>query len=76
MMVDPTIKETEINGGKVVSSKAANQGNNLYSLPLNYDINSIPFGTETNAKGKKSTLWPRDTPHDEVLPMQPTNSQS
>ena len=52
MMVDPTIKETKINGGKVVSSKAANQGNNLYSVPLNYDINSIPFGTETNAKGK------------------------
>ena len=74
MMVDLTIKESEINEGNGVSSEAANQGINLYSVPLNYDINAIPFGTKTNAK--QSTPWPHDSPHDGILSMQPTGPQN
>ena len=70
MMVDPTIEESEINKGNRVSFGAANQGINLPSVPLNYGINDIPFGTETNAK--QNTPQPRDSPHDGILPMQPT----
>ena len=74
MMVDLIIKESEINEGNRVSSEAANQGINLYSVPLNYGINAIPFGTETNAK--QSTPWPHDSPHDGILPMQPADPQN
>ena len=74
MMVDPTIEESEINKGNRVSSGAVNQDINLPSVPLNYGINDIPFGTETNAK--QNTPRPRDSPHDGILPMQPTGPQN
>ena len=67
MMVDPTIKDSVLDEGNRVSFEAANQGINLYNVPLNYGTNSIPFGTETNAK--QSTAGPRDSPHPETLPM-------
>ena len=70
MMIDPTIAESEINEGNGVSSSATNQGINLPSAPLNYGIDDIPFGIETNAK--HNTPRPRDSPHDGILPMQPT----
>ena len=74
MMIDPTIVESEINEGNEISSGATNQGINLPSAPLNYGINDIPIGTETNATHHPP--WPRDLPHDGILPMQPTCPQN
>ena len=74
MMIDSTIVELEINEGNKISSGVANQGINLPSALLNYGINDIPIGTETNATHHPPR--PRDSPHDGNLPMQPTCPQN
>ena len=75
MLVDSTSKETNIKGVNADSFETENQGTSLYSVPLNYDTNTIPFIVEEKPKGNKRAQGTRDFPHDGELSMQPTNSQ-
>ncbi|KAK7831458.1 uncharacterized protein CFP56_027420 [Quercus suber] len=43
MLIDPTSNETEKNDANEDFFETANQGNDLYRVPINYGINSIPF---------------------------------
>ena len=74
MMIDPTIADSEVNEGNEISFGAANQGIHLPSAPLNYGINDSPIGTKANATHHPPQ--PRDSPHDEILLMQPTCPQN
>lgn len=74
MLVDCTSKEADINGRNADISESENQGKDLYSVPITYDTPSTPF--PPTAQVTSNTLWPRDTPSDEVPSMQPTNPQS
>ena len=74
MMIDPTIADSEVNEGNEISSGAANQGIHLPSALLNYGINDSPIGTKANATHHPPQ--PHDSPHDEILLMQPTCPQN
>lgn len=46
MLVDSTSKEMDIKGVNADSFETENQGTSLYSVPINYSTNTIPFIVE------------------------------